>query len=176
VFPTVPRIIRFMEAASENKRGRGRPRIWHPKIMDMLREVEPSLSDRQRQNHLCMATAIEVLQGWKREGILDVDPLLDDKNRNVSVLVELGRIQDPATFFLAVDWYLRERPKVKDAVAEIRRMRTGKVASGSAFGLHKELVRTVNDYLKRRPDTSMEQVVNALELTLTAVEEAKGEG
>ncbi len=157
----------FMEAASKK---RGRPPVWSPEVMGTLREVLPGLSDRQLQNRLCAVDAIQILQSYQEGDVLDVSPLLDDETTSLSVLAELGRIQDPAAFFSVTDWYLRERPKVKEAVAEIRRMRTGKSPPGIAAGLHRELVEKVNDYLVRHPDTTTDQVQHALRFTFQAPE------
>ncbi len=159
--------MEFMEAASKK---RGRPPVWSPEEMGLVRGVLPGMGDRQLQNRLCAVTALQILQSYQEGDVLDVSPLLDDETTSTSVLAELGRIQDPATFFLATNWYLRERPKVKEAVAEIRRMRTGKSPPGTAAGLHRELIEKVNDYLVRHPDTTTDQVQHALRFTLRAEE------
>ncbi len=136
--------------------------MWDSEVMDALRDGFPDMSDRQRQNRLAMIAAIQRLQEAKDQRYAT---LLSDETSSVSVLAELGRIDDPLTFVDAVEWWLAERPKVKEAVTVIRRMRTGKVAPGSARGLHAELVDAINGYLNRHPATSPSEILEALELT-----------
>ena len=96
--------------------------------------------------------------------------LINEEAAKWSILAELGRIRDrrgEEAFWSALEWVLEHRPRVKDAVLELRRYRTGEdVAPRSAWALHRELTRTINDYLGLHPKTTSEQIEVALELTL----------
>ncbi len=99
--------------------------------------------------------------------------LVNEETARWSILAELGRLReqhDEEAFWEAVAWVLENQPKVKSAVAVLRRYRNGSSSPGSIEGLHRELVGRVNDYLRRHPDTPPEVIEEALRVTLDSVE------
>jgi hypothetical protein len=70
-----------------------------------------------------------------------------------------------------VEWVLRERPRVKDGVRALRRFRTGKrPAPADAHRLAEEILRLLDDYATRHPDTTPETERAALRMVRWAVD------
>ena len=98
--------------------------------------VDPA--ERRRRERLYALRAMDRL-GLLGEGELiptltgrpELRWLADEGGARVGILVELGRIRDPAVFEAAVGWVLRNRPRTDEARAEIRRIRTGGLAAGN---------------------------------------------
>ena len=89
--------------------------------------------------------------------------LVNDKNIRKTVLAELGRIQDEEAIRLCAAKICELKPKTKDAVAMIRRWRGVNRKKPSCLDLTSEIIATVNDYLRRYPATTWQQVTTALE-------------
>jgi hypothetical protein len=91
-----------------------------------------------------------------------------------SILVELGRVDDDETLWDFARKICELKPLAKDAIALIRRWRTGKDRTGGAIGLTDALIRCVNDYMAAHPNTTWQMVRGALANTLDAVRQATG--
>jgi hypothetical protein len=90
-------------------------------------------SRRQTRNRLYALRALERLDllgdGKLKQALADRPALrwlVDEEGARWGILVELGRIRDLETFDAVVAWVLEHQPKTKEAVARIRRFRTGK--------------------------------------------------
>ncbi len=95
--------------------------------------------------------------------------LVSEEGARWAILAELGRIRDPGAFDTAVRLVLEYRPKTKEAVAEIRRFRTGKSTPPDTLELADEVVRAVDDYATRHPGITPDQAQEALRLATRAV-------
>ncbi len=160
-----------MEESSE-KRGRGRPAIFDGVVLGAAAAGPGSrATTRALQDRTYAAFAIGRLldrygederRGW----------LVSEGGAKMTILSELGRIvmhHGEAAFYEGVEWVLRERPRTRDAQRVLRGWRLGRNPEpGSAHGLHGELIKSVNDYLRRHPDTSAEEVCEAVTMTLQA--------
>jgi hypothetical protein len=135
-----------------------------------------SPKSRQMQNRLYALRAMErlgLLGDNKLEQALADRPVLrwlvDEEGARWSILAELGRIRDLEKFDAAVAWVLEHRPKTKEAVAQIRRLRLGKSRSPNARELAEEIVRTVDGYSLKYPELTREQELEALRLANEAL-------
>jgi hypothetical protein len=101
--------------------------------------------------------------------------LMDETKAKWSILTELGRIDEdcPELFDDALSWVTSKKPKVKEAVSMLRGFRTGKFPAPSTLRLLDDLLRTVNRYVARHPDTTRTQIEKALEGLLDAVRDEK---
>jgi hypothetical protein len=88
--------------------------------------------------------------------------LVDEKGARWGILAELGRIRDREEFDAAVRWVLEYQPRTKEAVAEIRRFRTGKSRPPDTGELAEEIIRTVNGYGLRHLEIRRDQELEAL--------------
>lgn len=120
----------------------GRPKVFDDGDLASATEaiadgvLSGSKSSRQTQNRLYAVRSLErldLLGDDKLKQALADRPalrwLVDEEGARWGILVELGRIRDPEKFDGAVAWVLEHRPKTKEAVARIRRFRTGKSRS-----------------------------------------------
>jgi hypothetical protein len=160
-----------MEKISKNPRGR--PRLIHSKeLRDVIRfAANPGTCERTLQNKLYQLRAMQVLN-------LDVDdpplaylwiwglphiPNPGDHRAKWTILAELGRIEDDDDLRAIAAQVCELKLKTSDAVAAIRRVRLGKAAKSDVPALTNALIRTINQYLVRCPDTTGAQIVTALE-------------
>lgn len=168
------------EAVSENKRGR--PPLYS-KLYEshMVGMAWPAgLTRRQQHNHYHALQALRALMS--PDGQYDLDPryawLCNDVPRSkggtfrVSILAELGRLDDPGQIREWADWLCEHRPKAKTAVAILRRARLGKAPPGDGKELYKAIVQTINTYLTAHPDTPWNDVHAALLAAHASVTEA----
>ena len=95
--------------------------------------------------------------------------LVSEEGARWAILAELGRIRDSLAFDTAVRWVLEYRPKTKEAVAEIRRFRTGMSNPPDTRELADEIIRAVDDYATRHPGITPGQAQEALRLATRAV-------
>lgn len=115
--------------AASDKRGRGRPPKFTPDLYRAAADEGPR-TRRGRQDRLYARRAILLL----RERFPDPEGrswLFNEFNAEAakwSILAELGRMaeQRGEAFWPAVEWVLERRPKTKDAVKQLRAVRTGK--------------------------------------------------
>lgn len=88
-----------------------------------------------------------------------------------TILTELGRIEDDGLLLEMAAEICRRRPKTREAVAAIRRVR-GARSEPSSRQLAVKLVKSIDAYLKRYPATTWQQVRVALFQTSKIVEDA----
>ena len=126
-------------------------------------------SRRRTQSRLYTLRAMERLglvgDGELKRALVDRPALwwlVDEKGARWGILAELGRIRDREEFDAAVRWVLEYRPRTKEAVAEIRRLRTGKSRPPDTGELAEEIIRAVNGYGLRHPGIRREQALEAL--------------
>ncbi len=81
----------------------------------------------------------------------------------------MGRVRDRGAFDTALRWVLEYRPRTKEAVAEIRRFRTGKSNPPDTRELADEVVRAVDDYATRHPGITPGQALEGLRLAIRTV-------
>jgi hypothetical protein len=169
-----------METVSRNK---GRPRVFDDaELAAATRMIAGGVSPtgpksrRQTQNRLYALRAMDRLglleDGELREALADrpaLDWLVSEEGARWAILAELGRIRDSGAFDTAVRWVLEYRPRTKEAVAEIRRFRTGKSNPPDTRELAGEVVRAVDDYATRHPGITSDQALEALRLAIRTV-------
>jgi hypothetical protein len=90
--------------------------------------------ERRRRNRFYSMRAMDRLGLLGEENLIptlakrpELRWLADEEGARWEVLAELGRIRDPRRFEAAVGWVLENRPRTKEAKAEIRRLRAGKI-------------------------------------------------
>ena len=86
------------------------------------------------------------------------EPLKEHK----TILSELGRIEDSELLVEMARELCRLKPKTKDAVAMIRRVRSGEHKAGDALQLANEIIEALNGYMVRYPATLTADVLSAL--------------
>jgi hypothetical protein len=169
-----------METVSRNK---GRPRVFDDgELAAAARRIAGGVSPagpksrRQMQNRLYALRAMDrlgLLEDGKLGAALADRPalkwLVSEEGARWAILAELGRIRDSLAFDTAVRWVLEYRPKTKEAVAEIRRFRTGKSNPPDTRELADEIIRAVDDYATRHPGITPGQAQEALRLATRAV-------
>jgi hypothetical protein len=141
-------------------------------------------TERGRQDVYYRQRAIHVLRITDREAsapfrwLADIE-LMKGASRNGwrrTILAALGRIDDDDQLRETALVICEAKPSTRKAVAMIRRWRLGKSAGGTADGLRGELIRHLNDYLRRYPDTPWEVITEAVEGVHESVEESAGQG
>ena len=169
-----------METISRNK---GRPRVFDDaELAAAARMIAGGVSPtgpwsrRQMQNRLYALRAMDrlgLLEDGKLGAALADRPALEwlvsEEGARWAILAELGRIRDSLAFDTAVRWVLEYRPKTKEAVAEIRRFRTGKSNPPDTRELADKIIRAVDDYATRHPGITPGQAREALRLASRAV-------
>jgi hypothetical protein len=164
------------EAASE-KRKRGRPPIWGKQVERRFEGLFPDVKTRRgTQNVIYRQIAVDVLTKDPRFAWLcDKEKMMkgDPHAWKPSILAELGRISDSEELKAVALRICELKPEtVKAAVAMIRRARTGKGWEGDALDLANEIIRLVNNYHQRHPNTSWKDTEAALRTALEQVKEA----
>jgi hypothetical protein len=160
------------EAASE-KRKRGRPPVMADHDEALVSYCAPDVRTRRGK--------LDVFYRQRALGILAIRTkdkrfawvadraAIEAETKDAwkpGILSALGRIPNDEDLKAVALRVCELKPKTKDAIAMIRRWRTGKASAGDAVGLHKEIVRAVNDYLHRHPGTPWLEVEAALLATL----------
>ena len=128
------------------------------------------------QNRLYALRATDRLglleDGNLREALADrpaLSWLVSEEVARWAILAELGRIRDREAFDTALRWVLEYRPRIKEAVTEIRRFRTGESNPPDTRELADEVVRAVDDYATRHPGITPGQALEALRLAIRTV-------
>jgi hypothetical protein len=116
--------VALMEAASENtsRRPRGRPPKFPPEFYRSAATEGPR-TRRGQQEHIYARFAILLI----RERYPEEDWLTGGTRPKWTLLAELRRVRlthGEASFWNATEVVLRDRPKVKDGIRAIRRIRT----------------------------------------------------
>jgi hypothetical protein len=165
---------KITEAASENP-ARGRPPLASAQTYGLLGQMYPGITTKRGlQNRLFCSLAQKELQGdpacaWLFE-------MRGGRFVRVMLLAELGRIESVADMKVVARAVCARRPRVKDAAALIRRLRTGKgSAAGDAPSLALALATALDGYLVRHPDTTAETVAAALAAVLSSYNETRAE-
>ena len=172
---------RISEAASKNRRRRGRPRVLAPEYLQALQHLFPDIQSRRHlQDVACRQRALalltddpacrwlcdpEAMQRGQPSGPLQ-------KSWRPGILAELGRIPDDEDLKALAGEICKVKPRTKDAVLLIRRWRKGKESPGDATSLAASVVRCIDDYLKRHPGTTWPTVRAALLAAEEAVEQS----
>jgi hypothetical protein len=158
-----------VEADSEGRRrGPGRPPVFPENLYDEIDTPQQPLSRRQQMNRLYANRALHWIDN--RHGDDErAAYFFGTRTPRWGVLAELGRALDRLEgneredqFWEMFTWLLRERPRAKDAEAEIRRFRTGQRPPARTERLVDELARSITSYRRRHPDLSRDQEIAAL--------------
>ncbi len=157
------------ETASEKPK-RGRPRRFSRDGEAVMLGLYSDKGERQRGNIAYMILAVQRLQ---RHPDFDAgafrwlwNPGKDDLKH--TILSELGRIEDDGEMVLVARDLCAMKPKTKDAVTMIRRLRLGE-REPRPHQLQDELVATINDFWKRFPKTTRAEVLDALDFVRVVV-------
>ncbi|HEY0322812.1 MAG TPA: hypothetical protein VGC66_17795 [Pyrinomonadaceae bacterium] len=174
-----------MEKVSEHtmkqKRRGGRPRLklFEPKIEETFEGLgvyDGSGTERNRQNWMYRQRAIcllNVIKDKRYKWLFDTAKVQAGAPRaeKMSILAELGRIQDPDIMRAVALCLCEEKPTTRDAVHRIRRFRTGKRSEGNVRQLEYEIRNLVADYLNRHPEMLFSRACDALASALNHVAE-----
>lgn len=169
------------ENFSEKPR-RGRPPLHPPGYLEDLRRLHlvEQNSIRGQQDALYRYDAQAVLwpKGEDREARLERFRWLYDHEAEAqqrprpirtTLLAHLGRLRDPELILQAADLLCEWRPKTAAGVAWLRRLRTGRPATGNAVDLANTLIAAFNGYMGRNPETGAATAVHAVERLSIAV-------
>ncbi len=160
----------FSAESAENRR-RGRPPVI-PELHEAL--YRSQYGDMPRRKMLERHYEIRALRTLGNGNQAEFRWLFGDgteTNYRQSVLAALGRIEDRDILLTVARQICEMKPKARNAVAMIRRVRRGD-SPVKCGGLAHELIRTVNDYLVRHPSMSWDGVRAELEQALDMVEES----
>jgi hypothetical protein len=163
-----------MENFSEKPK-RGRPRRLDPTAEALYRNLYPEHGARSLQNTIYLIEAF----GWLKDEtacawLMEKTPQGEWKRR--TLMQELGRFPDRETALEAALWVCERRPKVREGVIELRRLRLAHAGvepqlAGDSDELMQVLAKAIDGYRKRYPKTPWADVLEALEALVTAVEE-----
>ena len=162
-----------MSDTDSGTRRRGRPPIIPPEVEEELALAVPHVQTRRGLHNVHYRTrAEEVLAddhrcAWLTEG-----------SANTTLLAELGRFEDPDEMRAVARAVCRARPrpKVRDAVAMIRRRRTGVAAPVDPQVLEAQLASVTATYLHAHPGVTWEQVRGAADEILEKFSDNLPEG
>jgi|TARA_B100001964_G_C14051899_1_gene517404 hypothetical protein len=164
------------EAVSE-KRKRGRPPTFTPEYRALMKAFFPDVQTRRGMtNVLYQQQALGLLRDDARfKWLVDKDKMIAGEPNawKPSILAELGRISDEETLKVVALRVCEVKPKTKDAIAEIRRFRTGKTAAGNASDLYSALATRMNDYIQQHPGMPLSEVDDAVLALLGSVQEQR---
>ena len=152
------------EAASKKKK-RGRPPVFSSEERDTVKGFDKIKSYRGATDLVYRSIAIFLL--WKDPAfswLADRKKMLADepKSYKPSILTELGRLQDEEQIKDIALKLCKLKPKTKDAIIMIRRIRLGREAEGDYLKLIKSIEDALNRYIAARPSTPEEMAVRAL--------------
>jgi hypothetical protein len=150
------------ESAPETppKPRRGRPRATPPEFdYFMARLGDDDKSRRTIVKRFHLSRAARVLEDEERFAYI-----VGSGKPRMDILAELGRIENDATLMEIADYICRHKMKTKDAITAIRRYRLGQSAPGNGLTLADEIIRTINSYRHRHPNTPADVVDWALRL------------
>jgi hypothetical protein len=130
-----------------------------PEVAAYLGTLYPGQAPRQLIERHDAISALQAL-GWHgggREVSPDLRWLWNGGKMRMSILAELGRIEEPGAVLTIARQICELKPKAREAVAMIRRCRLGESPLKDG-GLTAELIRAVNAYLTRHPSMSWDDV------------------
>lgn len=162
------------EALSENfseKKKRGRPRLWHPELEEIIRRDKQFCDTRTLHNEEYEARAVAVL------GLSPDNPpefpfsWLGDNSRlevgksgrrayKKTILAELGRFKNKNKLINAARVICRLKPKTQEAIKMIRGWRLGRVPS--SVSLESTLRKAIDDYRKQHPGVTDAEIYETL--------------
>ena len=125
-----------MENISENqsKKKRGRPRVIPDELRKIVENTTNATTERHRQNVRYQLIALGVLMddplfSW----LCDGEAMKQGKSHawKPTILSELGRIEVPFLIQKIAAQICEQKPKVRDAVILVRRIRLGKEKVGN---------------------------------------------
>ncbi len=164
------------EAVSE-KRKRGRPPTFSPELRARIAHWYSDIkSHRGITDAMYRLRALGLLTDDARfKWLVDKDKMIAGEPNawKPSILAELGRISDEETLKVVALRVCEVKPKTKDAIAEIRRFRTGKTAAGNASDLYSALATRMNDYIQQHPGMPLSEVDDAVLALLGSVQEQR---
>jgi hypothetical protein len=158
------------EAASKK---RGRPKAWSEAAMAVSRFCVP---DVKTTRHLQNVAYRQLAMGY-----LANDPAfawLCDSERMTAgdaawrpgILAELGRFLEEETIKAYAARICELKPKTKDAIAMLRRARTGKASAPDTLDLTNKIIGLINQYAADRPGMTKDQILDAIATARDAVE------
>jgi hypothetical protein len=159
------------EAASEKKRGR--PRAFPDGLLAHYRGLFPDVrSGRHRQDLVYRGRAMHVLGDDPEVYWLYNQPAVEAGQVSANsvagfrtcILAALGRIEDEADLRAVARQVCAVKPGTKEAVALIRRWRTGKAPPARALGLAAAIEGAIHRYARSHPDITPAVVRRALEI------------
>lgn len=148
----------------------------YPQYREFLKSLFSEVGERQLLNVHYMQKAIKILGLGKNDeskGWLPEFEWLFDAPKNVvrvSILAELGRIEDPNDLYDFALAVCKQKPKTKIAVVRIRNWRLGKNGEGDAEKLGDEIRCVIANYIERFPKTKLQQIFDALEAVWNLME------
>jgi hypothetical protein len=172
----------FLENFSENqsKKRRGRPPLLPYEL------IAPSSDWSKRRgtlNDLHLGIALNALYPEDDEQALGESYahyawLFDGTNLfgtrfKKTILVELGRLRDPALIRVVADVICKRKMKTSVAIPYLRRLRSKGDKVGDIDGLTGEITELIDDYMRRYRGTKWETVLEALNNAYCAVSEAQ---
>ncbi len=157
---------------SENKRRRGQPRVTPAALEALYRMygIFEATTRRGNLNEYYRQRAFETLIN-PDAGIGEFVWLWDLSNNRIkrTLIVELGRIEDPETMISVARQLCAEKPKTQEAVARIRAWRTGKAAPAET--IVDCLAGAVERYLAAHPGITYDAVIEAIDVVREAIEQ-----
>jgi hypothetical protein len=176
------------EAASENtqKRLRGRPTLdFYSSAARDFSIGSEAKTDRGKMEGLYASTAARVIFDHRHEhpeltewtGLYrceDGKEIIAWGSIKVTVLAELGRLicnykngEEVAVKWSVQILNMKPKPSVKRAMKMIRAWRLGKYSDGSTDGLATKITASIDSYLDSHPNTTEEQIEEALNLAMS---------
>jgi len=153
----------FSEEFSDNgKGGRGRPRLLSAELQQTFAAIWHK-EGRALQNAVYGTRAFKLLHELPQYAWL----FEDNGERRWTLVEELGRVPDDELLRSVALELCKKKPRVRDALVMLRHWRlhvTGREqrVKADADRLQRELRNVLNDYLLRHPETTQEQLLEAI--------------
>lgn len=160
------------ETVSEKPK-RGRPKLYSDEVIRVHGEIwHETKTRRGLQNKSRQVRAMRALKEVSPE-YAEFRWLIDPAGQvKQAIMYELGRLSDDADIVEWAKLLCDHKPKGKEAIAMIRRWRLGESSKEGALALGGILTRAIDDFCRRYPDTTAQQILAALENTADAVQES----
>jgi hypothetical protein len=162
------------EAASE-KRQRGRPRAFGPRLLQFGVLFDTAKTERGRQNRLYALSGLSALSlesgeqaaGVRYRWLADEQSARQGKKSAIKwgILAELGRLAqvvDDATVLSVADQICARQPTVKEGIALIRWVRLPRSSPPDGKDLAQRLAGVIDEYRRTHPGTDWQTVLVAL--------------
>lgn len=165
------------EKFSENRRGR--PVVMSAEdeaILNAFGLFTECHTRRSKLNVFYRQRAIGILKDGDYKWLFDESAIMKGtdgkKHIQPTILTELGRIDDDEAMRDVALQICKLKPKTRDAVLMIRRVRTGGLPLGDALQLANKIIHTINQYLHGHAGVTKEQVFDALATAKQSVDES----